>query len=61
MRARPEGVGEDDVRISIQSADPGVSMCVYHHGTSAHLSECFFEEESCAPSCTPYTVFISNG
>jgi hypothetical protein len=78
-----------DVRINIQSADPNIKMCVYRHGTSAHLNQCFFEGETCttsyertgsvgtddscdytikvfrapstAPTCTPYTIFLSNG
>ena len=36
-----------DVRINLDSADPGLRMCVYRHQTDVHLSECFFENESC--------------
>ena len=36
-----------DVRVSLESTDPGIQMCVYRHQTDTHLNECFFENESC--------------
>jgi len=78
-----------DVRVRLESADPGIEMCVYRHDAGSHESACILENESCgrsyrkdggwpgedgadyvirirriqssAPSCTSYTVFMSNG
>lgn len=36
-----------DVRVTLQSADPSIRFCVYRHDTDTHLTECFFENESC--------------
>lgn len=36
-----------DVRITLNSADPGIQFCVYRFGTSAHQNECFFTGENC--------------
>jgi hypothetical protein len=77
-----------DVKIRLDSADPGIRMCVYRHG-GAHQSDCFFSEETCpsnrfyrddgsivsgddadyvikifrdpqsAPTCSPYTLFVT--
>ena len=77
-----------DVRIRLESGDPGIEMCVYRHDVAAHESACLFENETCgrsyrrdgswpgddsadyiirvrrtqssAPTCIPYTVFMSN-
>lgn len=83
--------GDDfDVRITLNSADPNIDMCVYRHRTTGHDSACYMEGESCgsrsyrrdgslgsedgadfdikifrranaAPTCTTYTVNMSNG
>jgi hypothetical protein len=81
-----------DVKIRLDSADPGIQMCVYHHqGGQPGAGECYFSEEVCptsryyehggnfggddgaeyvikvfrtaqsAATCTPYTLFMSNG
>lgn len=42
-----------DVRVTLQSADPSIRFCVYRHDTDTHLTECFFENESC-PSDRSY-------
>ncbi|MFT3835588.1 MAG: choice-of-anchor D domain-containing protein [Myxococcaceae bacterium] len=34
-----------DVRIRLDSADPGISMCVYKNG--GHQSDCFFSNQAC--------------
>ncbi len=39
-----------DVRISLESADPSIRLCVYRHETDEHLNECFFQNESCPPN-----------
>ncbi|MBM4377722.1 MAG: choice-of-anchor D domain-containing protein [Deltaproteobacteria bacterium] len=36
-----------DVRISLSSADPGISLCIYRHGTADGENDCFFTEETC--------------
>ncbi len=79
-----------DVRITMTSGDPNISMCVYRYGTSTSVNECYLNAEQCgirsyrkdgslgtedgamyyikiyrnpaAPAtCTPYTVYMSNG
>ena len=36
-----------DVRISLSSADPGISLCIYRHETKDGENDCFFTEETC--------------
>jgi hypothetical protein len=36
-----------DVRISLESSDPGIQLCVYYHETGGHSNECYFENETC--------------
>ncbi len=36
-----------DVRVTMQSADPSIRFCVYRHDTGDHLTECYFDNESC--------------
>ncbi len=36
-----------DVRINLESSDPGIRMCIYRHDTEGHLTECFLENERC--------------
>jgi hypothetical protein len=81
-----------DVKIRLDSADPGIQMCVYHHGGSQPAAgTCFFSDEVCpanryyekngswgtddsadyvikvfrtpqsTPTCSTYTLFMSNG
>ena len=79
-----------DVRISLTSADPGITMCLYHYDTSVSVNECYPNAEQCGirsfrksgsygtndsamyyikisrtmsppATCTPYTVYMSNG
>jgi hypothetical protein len=81
-----------DVKVRLDSADPGIAMCVYHNsGNQPPAGTCYFSEEVCpasryyekggswggddsadyvvkvyrtaqsTPTCTPYTVFMSNG
>ncbi|MBI2374619.1 MAG: choice-of-anchor D domain-containing protein [Deltaproteobacteria bacterium] len=35
------------VEITLQSADPGVRMCIYKHKTGDHDNNCYFDEENC--------------
>ncbi|MBK7860469.1 MAG: choice-of-anchor D domain-containing protein [Archangiaceae bacterium] len=79
-----------DVKVRLDSADPGIRMCVYRNDGRNLPGSCFFSNESCpsnrsyrdndtgigddssdyivkvfrdpqsAPTCTPYTLFISN-
>lgn len=84
--------GEDyDVRISLTSADPDISMCVSRHDTASSTTDCFpdsnkvcglrsfrrdgnygsedgamyyvkvYRTGAAAASCTPYTVYMTNG
>lgn len=39
-----------DVRIRLESGDPGIEMCVYRHDVAAHESACLFENETCGRS-----------
>ena len=79
-----------DVRITMTSGDPNISMCVYRYGTATSVNECYLNAEQCgirsfrkngslgtedgamyyikiyrnpanAATCTPYTVYMSNG
>lgn len=83
--------GDDyDVKITLNSSDPGIRMCVYRNGGRNLPGNCFFSGEVCpsnrfyrhdgsygsgddsdyivkifrdpqaAPTCTPYTLFVSN-
>ena len=36
-----------DVRVTLETSDPGIEICVYRHQTDSHLNECFFENEVC--------------
>ncbi|MEN9797433.1 MAG: hypothetical protein RL653_1129 [Pseudomonadota bacterium] len=36
-----------DVNISLSSADPGISVCIYRHPTADGENDCFFTEETC--------------
>lgn len=79
-----------DVRVRLESSDPGIQFCIYRFNTGAHDNACILENESCpgnrsyrrdgsggsddsadftikvfrapgsAPSCTSYTLFVSN-
>jgi hypothetical protein len=42
-----------DVRITLNSADPGIQFCIYRFGTEDHQNECFFTGENC-PSNRSY-------
>jgi hypothetical protein len=42
-----------DVRVTLESADPGIQFCIYRFGTEAHQNECFFTGEVC-PSNRSY-------
>lgn len=84
--------GDDyQVRVRLESSDPGIGLCLYRHDTASHQSECYFDNVECpanrtykrdgtavkedgaefivkvirlastAPTCTTYTVFMSNG
>lgn len=80
-----------NVRVSVQSSDPGIKVCVDRHETTAPSDQCVLENEECptdlqyshggsalhddsaeyvvkvfrdpgaAPTCTAFTVSISNG
>jgi hypothetical protein len=80
-----------DVKVRLESGDPGISFCVYRTDTANHQSDCFFSNEVCptnrsfeknssgasddsadyvikvfrtassTATCTPYTLFVSNG
>ncbi len=80
-----------DVRVRLESGDPGIRFCMYRHPIDHHENACILDEESCpgdrnyrkdgslgpddsadftikvfrspqsAPSCTTYTIFVSNG
>jgi len=80
-----------DVRIRLDSPDPGIQMCAYRHPTGNHDPNCYLSEETCptnryyrkdgslgpddsadfvikvyrtassTPTCTSYTLFMSNG
>ncbi len=39
-----------DVRVRLESADPGIEMCVYRRDVEPAESACFFENESCGRS-----------
>lgn len=43
------GFFSDDfnVKVRLQSSDPGIQMCVYRHRTGSHQTDCFLEEETC--------------
>jgi hypothetical protein len=43
------GSDDYDVRVTMESTDPGIQFCVYRHETGDHLSECFWENERCTP------------
>jgi hypothetical protein len=80
-----------DVRVRLESPDPGIEFCIYRYNVGAHENACILENESCpgaarsyrrdgdigpddsadftvkvfrrqstVPTCTNYTVFISN-
>lgn len=36
-----------DVRVTLESTDPGIKFCAYRHDTGDHLNECFWENERC--------------
>ena len=36
-----------NVRVRLESTDPGIRFCIYRHNTDEHLSACFFENEGC--------------
>lgn len=36
-----------DVRVTLESTDPGIKFCAYRHDTGQHLNECFWENERC--------------
>ncbi|MCA9549102.1 MAG: choice-of-anchor D domain-containing protein [Myxococcales bacterium] len=42
-----------DVRITLESTDPNIKLCVYRHDTGSHATECYFDNESC-PSNRSY-------
>lgn len=39
-----------DVRVRLETSDPGIEMCVYRHDTGNHESACFFDNEECTTS-----------
>jgi hypothetical protein len=41
------GSDDFDVRVTLESTDPGIQFCAYRHDTGDHLSECFWENERC--------------
>ncbi len=36
-----------DVRVTLESTDPGIQFCAYRHDTGNHLTECYWENERC--------------
>ncbi|MBK6689985.1 MAG: choice-of-anchor D domain-containing protein [Deltaproteobacteria bacterium] len=36
-----------DVRVTLESTDPGIGLCVYYHETGNHSQECYFNNENC--------------
>lgn len=79
-----------DVRITMSSADPNITMCVYRYDTATSVNECYLNSPLCgirsyrndgslgaedgamyyikiarnpaaAATCTPYTVYMTNG
>lgn len=36
-----------DVRVTLESTDPGIGFCIYYHETGDHSSECYFNNETC--------------
>ena len=41
------GSDDFDVRVTLESSDPGIRFCAYRHDTDQHLNECFWENERC--------------